>query len=358
MQKISFPTKAVFFRELKKRVDDYFVTSQKKKTGDWRMYSKTAVILALLGTSYTYLVFYADSLLPAIVAAVALAQSFILVGFNIMHDGAHGSYSGNSKVNWVMGFVGDIIGGNQMLWKQKHNILHHTYTNLAELDDDLNTNGLLRLSPHQSRRSWHRFQHFYALPLYSLLTLTWIAYNDFQKFFTGRIGSYQLRKAKPQEVFTLFLMKAFYLTYMLVIPMFFHPVLVVLGFFLFIHLLFGLTMSVIFQLAHTVAGNKFPQPDLESGALNQEWAVHQLETTADFAQNNWFLTWYLGGLNFQVEHHLFTKVCHIHYPALARIVQETCREYAVDYHCHPGLFSALLAHLRFLREMGRQGTSA
>ncbi|NIT57736.1 MAG: hypothetical protein GWN00_16350 [Aliifodinibius sp.] len=210
MKKISFTSKVDCYRILKKRVEQYFTEKKLPKTGNWQMSIKTAIILAWLAVSYLLLVFFSTSLIMATVSALAVAQGFVLAGFNIMHDANHGSYSKNKKINYLMGLTLDLIGGSRMLWKQKHNILHHTYTNIDELDDDIHSNGLLRLSPRQEWRPWHRFQHLYAFALYSLLTLSWITFSDFNKFFTGRIGEYQLRKPSVTETTLFFLTKFFY----------------------------------------------------------------------------------------------------------------------------------------------------
>ena len=353
MKKVTFPARGDFNKTLKARVDRYFAENRLNKTGDWRMFLKSALILAWLVTSYVLLVFFSGSLLMAILTVFALAQGFVLVGFNIMHDGNHGSYSRNKTVNRLMGLTMDLIGGSSMLWRQKHNILHHTYTNVHELDDDLDTGGLIRLSPSQDWRPWHRFQHWYAFPLYSFLTLSWMTFSDFQKIFTGRIGQYPLRKPSKRELFFFFLTKFFYFGYMLILPMFFHPVLYVLLGFLGVHIVLGFTLSIVFQLAHTVQGNAFPEPTEPTGVIENEWAIHQVETTANFATKNKLVTWYLGGLNFQIEHHLFAKICHIHYPAISEIVQKTCREFSIPYMNHPTVRQAVVAHLRFLRDMSQ-----
>ncbi len=209
MQKISFPSRTGFKQTLKRRVDEYFAENQLSKTGGWRMYLKTAIILVWLLTAYLLLVFFSTSFIMAIISAFAVAQGFVLVGFNIMHDGNHGSYSKSKRVNRIMGLTLDLVGGSSLLWRQKHNILHHTYTNINEVDDDINSGGLLRFSPEQQWHSWHRFQHFYAFPFYSLMTLVWVGFNDFKRFFTGRMGDFKLPKPTPFEATLFFLTKIF-----------------------------------------------------------------------------------------------------------------------------------------------------
>ena len=194
---------------------------------------------------------------------------------------------------------------------------------------NLDSHGLLRLSPYQPWHPWHRFQHYYAFAAYSLLTLSWVTTGDFRKFFSGHIGRHTLRQPTGAEVCFFFLAKAFYFGYALILPLFLHPWLHVLMAFVGVHLILGFTLSMAFQLAHTVEPNSFPTPDADTGMMPQAWAMHEVETTANFDTQNLWAIWYLGGLNFQIEHHLFAHVCHRHYPAISTIVAATCREFAL-----------------------------
>ena len=356
MKKISFPGREGFHAEVKKRVDHYFDVNGISRNADWRMVLKTVLILSWLVTAYISLLLSTSSLTLAVISAIALAQGFALVGFNIMHDGAHGSYSKNVRLNWIMGFTLNLIGGSHMFWKYQHNILHHTYTNINEADYDIEVSGLLRLSPEQPWRTWHRFQHWYVFLAYSLMTLRFVAIEDFRKFFTGRIGHYNFPKFSVAESFLFFLTKIFYFGYMLVLPMFFHPVLHVLALFLVVHVVLGLTMAIIFEIAHIVEDNAFPRPDPDSGEIDNEWAIHQVETTANFSPESRLAAWYCGGLNFQIEHHLFPRICHIHYPAIRKIVEQAGREFGVAYVSYPTFWKAIAAHHRFLRKLGSRDT--
>lgn len=349
-----FPVRVGFHETLKKRVDQYFVEAGKAKTGDWRLFLKTGIILTWLALAYLLFVFVASSLLIWICTIFALALGFALLSFNTLHDGGHKSYSRHKTINWLMGFMLDLMGGSYLLWHQKHNILHHTYTNIHELDSDLDTAGLLRLSPHQLWRPWHRFQHIYSLPVYSFLTLSWVTFSDFRKFFSGHIGRYKLRAPTTPEVCLFFLAKIFYLGYMLVLPAFFQPLLHVLIAFLGVHIMLGFTLSLVFQLAHTVEHNTFPTPDAQTGMMAREWAVHEVETTANFAPTNALARWCLGGLNFQIEHHLFPHICHVHYPAISAIVRKTCDEFSLAYVSYPTVRSAVAVHYRFLKTLGNR----
>lgn len=355
MTKICFPACAGFHKAVKQRVEQYFMDSKLAKTGDWRMFMKTGVILLWLVISYLILVFFSTSLVGAMLMIFALAQGFALAGFNIAHDGAHDSYTKSKRINWLMGCTFDLLGGSQMLWRQKHNRLHHIYTNIYGADEDIDSShGLLRLNPHQPWHPWHRFQHCYAFAMYGLLTLWWVTVGDFRKFFSGHIGHYKLRKPTGAEVSFFFFAKLFYYGYALILPCYFHPWLHVLLAFVGVHLILGLTLSVAFQLAHISEHSSFPTPDAHTGMMPQAWARHTVETTANFAPHNPWATWYLGGLNFQIEHHLFANICHRHYPAISTIVAETCHEFAIPYVSYPTVRVALAGHYRFLKTMGRR----
>ena len=355
MTKIRFPARVAFHDAVKQRVEQYFVDRKLAKTGDWRMFVKTGVILTWVVVSYVILVFFSTSLVGAMLLMFALAQGFALAGFNIAHDGAHESYAKSKSINWLMGCMFDVLGGSQMLWRHKHNRLHHIYTNICGADEDIDPpHGLLRLSPHHPWYPWHRFQHHYAFVVYSFLTLAWVTIGDFRKFFSGHIGSYKLPKLSRVDVGFFFFAKLFYFGYMLVLPCYFHPWTHVLLAFVGVHLILGLTLSVAFQLAHTSEHNSFPTPDARTGLMPHAWARHEVETTANFAPHNPWVAWYLGGLNFQIEHHLFAHICHRHYPAISTIVAETCREYAITYVSYPTVRVALAGHYRFLKAMGRR----
>ena len=346
-----FSERGDFRKLISRRVEEYFQEYNLKPTGDWRLYVKTAVIVAWLTGSYVALVFFADSLMTAVLAAFALAQGFILVGLNVMHDANHGSYSGNKLINRIMGLSLDLAGASSRVWRHKHNILHHTYTNIHGVDEDLHTSGLLRLSPNQDKRRWHRYQHLYAFLLYALLTLSWVVANDFRRLATGRIFNYRMPRVSATNWWEMILLKGLYFGYMIVIPLLFHPALYVVIAFVGIHLIQGLTLSLVFQLAHALEENSFPNPNAVTREVKKEWAVHQVETTANFATGNRLATWYLGGLNYQIEHHLFPKVCHVHYPAISEIVRKTCEESSVPYVNYGTITAAVASHYRFLRAM-------
>lgn len=351
---IRFPARGEFYTAVKQRVGQYFTDSGRVTSGDWRLFVKTGVILTWLVSAYILLVFGSPSLSVTLLAMFALAQGCALVGFNIMHDGAHESYAQSTLINRLMGGMLNMLGGSQRLWRYKHNRLHHTYTNIHTYDDDLETHGLLRFSPEQPWHPWHRFQPYYALAVYSLLTLSWVTLGDVHKLWSGRVGPLILRPTTVKDLSVICATKLLYYGYAIFLPLCFHPWWQVLLGFVGVHLILGVTLAVVFQLAHTVEPARFPTPDAHTGLMPTAWGVHEVETTANFAPHNRWVTWYLGGLNFQIEHHLFPRVCHIHYPALSPIVAQTCSAFALPYVCYPTVWSAMAGHYRFLQTLGRK----
>ena len=358
MRRVTFTKQVGFHAELRKRVHAYFEDNGLAMNANIRMIAKSVAIVLLVGVSYSSMLLSAHSTVLTMLSAVALAQGIVLVGFNIMHDANHGSYSSNATANRILGFTLDLVGGSSLLWRSKHNLLHHTYTNCHEVDDDLEVPAILRFSPGQPWRPCHRYQHWYAFPVYCFMTLLWVLKSDFQKFFTGKIGEFDIPQPSKTDTVLFFSARLFYFCYMLIVPMFFHPIVHVLLLFVLIHAVVGLTLAVVFQLAHVVEESAFIPTEQGDNDIEQEWAIHQIETTSNFAPNSKLAAWYCGGLNFQIEHHLFPKICHIHYPAISKIVEKTCNEYGVTYVSYPTFRQALGAHHSYLRKLGREAVIA
>jgi linoleoyl-CoA desaturase len=343
---------AGFLDELQRRVAAYFARVGRPERDCWRMYLKTAVVLGWFAASYVLLVFFATSLWAAVPLTVSLACALGAVAFNIQHDGGHHAYSRFEWVNRLAAFSLDVIGASSYLWKWKHGVFHHTYANISGQDTDIEAGAVARLCPHQPRRWFHRWQHLYLWPLYGLSAARWHLYSDFREVADGRIGTHRVRRPRGWTLAGFVLGKAASVGLLLGLPLAVHPWWVVVPVYLLVMGVLGVTTSAVFQLAHCVGEADFPVPADDSPGMESCWAVHQVETTVDFARGSRTLTWLLGGLNFQVEHHLFPRVCHVHYPALAVIVEATCREYGVRYSAHPTLWAGLASHYRWLRQMG------
>ena len=348
-----FPSDAGFHAEVRRRVADYFRRTGKREQDQPAMYLKSAVIVAWLAGSWALLVFAAETWWQALPLAVSMALALAAVGFSIQHDGGHNAYSSRRWLNKLAARSLDMMGASSFLWHWKHEVIHHTYTNVSGVDTDIEIGAVVRVTPHQKRRWFHRWQHLYLFPLYAITAPRWHLYGDFKDVVTGYMGPHKIPRPKGWDLALFVGGKLFSFTWFLAIPMLFHPAWLVVCFYVLITGLMGVAMSIVFQLAHCVSEAEFPIPDPETARLEESWAVHQAETTVDFARDNRALSWWVGGLNFQIEHHLFPRVCHIHYPAIAPIVEQTCKEYGVAYRAHPTFRAGLVSHYKWLREMGR-----
>ncbi len=351
-----FSSTGPFQTDLKKRVDAYFQRTGKARHGGWAMPLKTATLFAWLFGSYAVAMFAPVTWWQAALLVVSMGLALAGIGFSVMHDANHGSYARSARANKWLGLTSDLIGGSSYIWRQKHNILHHTYTNIAGLDDDLETGGLLRLAPWQPRRAVHRFQHLYVWVLYAVFPLRWWLIDDFRDVATARVGTHPIPRPKGWDLATLLLGKAIFISWVFVLPAILHPTWALIPLTLLGVAATGVVLATVFQLAHCLGEVEFhPNAEAIDGA---DFAAHQIQTTANFARGNRLLSWYVGGLNFQVEHHLFPRVSHVHYPELAKIVEQACRDHGIAYRAEPSLWSALSANVRWLRQLGRPDAGA
>jgi linoleoyl-CoA desaturase len=350
---LKFGADDAFHLELRRRVDEYFLSTGKSRRDCPRMYLKTAIVLTWFVSSYTLLVFNVSTWWMAIPAAISLALSMAAIGFNVQHDGAHGAYSKHGWINKLTALTLDMLGGSSYGWACKHNIVHHTYANITGHDDDIEIGVLGRLSPHQKYFKFHRWQQIYLWPLYGFVAMKWQLLDDFRDVARGRFGGQRHPRPRGWDLATFIGGKLLFFSLAFGVPLLVHPVLTVLAFYLAVAFVQGMTLSLIFQLPHCVEKAAFPMPEPDTDRMEAPWAVHQVQTTVNYANRNRLLTWYVGGLNFQIEHHLFPRICHIHYSALAPIVKQTCQEFGVHYEANATFRSAIASHYRWLRKLGR-----
>ena len=343
-----------FHSELKKRIADYFSQKGKTPTGNFKLYLKAAILLISFLGVYTHLVFFTPPTAWAITECVLLGCLTAAIGFNVMHDGAHGSFSRYKWVNAMASNFANFLGASQHMWKMKHNVIHHTYTNIHGVDDDIEARPLLRLCDEQQHYKIHKYQHFYFWAAYSLLYMWWVFVTDYKKYFSGKIGSTPLRKMTISEHFYFWFYKVAHAFLFIALPVYMVGFMPWLIGFLSMGLVAGFVLSIVFQLAHTVEHTHFPLPSDATGKMEDEWAIHQIKTTANFATKNKLVSWLVGGLNFQVEHHLFPKISHVHYPAISKIIKKACQDYGITYIEYPKVRLAVASHVAFLRQMGRK----
>ncbi|WP_276486103.1 fatty acid desaturase family protein [Paraflavitalea pollutisoli] len=342
-----------FHTELKKRITNYFEEVGKSQYGDYPIFMKAVILMVVFLAIYVHLVFFTPNVFFAILESVLLGGVVSAIGFNVMHDGAHGSFSKYKWVNSFAAFSLNILGGNSFMWNMKHNVIHHAYTNVDGLDDDIDIQPWMRMSSTQPKYRLHKYQHIYFWFLYSLLYVFWIFVLDYQKYFKSRIGNMPLKKMKLSDHLVFWGFKVFHLFLFVGLPIYMVGFTSWLVSFLVMTLVAGLVLSLVFQLAHTVEHTAFPVPNVDTNKLEDEWAVHQIKTTANFATHNKVVSWLVGGLNFQIEHHLFPKISHIHYPAISKIIRQACKEYGIEYIEYPRVRYAVASHVAFLKQMGR-----
>jgi len=349
--------KNLFFVTLKKRIDAYFKDNNLSKAANETLIVKTVVLTALYFVPFGLILWlqpvFSASLLLWFVMGIAMAG----LGMSVMHDANHGAYSKNEFLNKAVGDIClNMLGGSVFTWNLQHNVLHHTYTNIVHHDVDINDKVLLKFSPHTPVRFFHQLQWFYAFFFYGILTLYWVTLKDFVQFFQFTFTKMTNNTiAQNMVVFIkIALVKIGYFAVFFGIPvgLLNMPFQYVLWGFLLMHFVGGIILTTVFQLAHAVEETTHPLPN-ENGIIENDWAIHQLNTTVNFSRHNKLLSWYVGGLNYQVEHHLFPKISHVHYPEISVIVKKTAEEFGVPYLENPTFMQALKSHLAHLSEVGR-----
>ena len=353
--KFSRKDSAKFFRTLNSRVNSYFKENNIKRTGNWQLWLKTIVMFCIFLVPY-FLILTLEMpgwlhLLFTVVMGVGMAG----VGMNVMHDGNHGSFSNKSWINIMMGSSIYILAGNVYNWKVQHNVLHHTYTNVHGHDEDLDAGRILRFTKHAEWKWYHKFQHYYSILLYGLLTINWAITTDFlqMKRYMKRKLAYDKLPNPFVNWSKLVLSKIIYLSMWIVLPMLILDLAwwkILIGFFV-MHYTAGLILSVVFQLAHVMEDAEMPVPE-KDGSLKNTWAIHQLKTTVNFSPKNRIINWFTGGLNHQVEHHIFPNISHIHYGKIAEIVKKTAQEFNLPYNEYKTTRKAIIAHFSYLKLMG------
>jgi linoleoyl-CoA desaturase len=347
-----------FSKQVKQRVNAYFEQTGKSRHANAAMVAKTVILLGTYFGSYGLIISGVLSPLAMWAMCAVMGVAMAGIGFSVSHDALHGAYSSNKAVNRALGFSFDLLGANGYIWKITHNIIHHTYTNIHGHDEDLEVAGFIRLSPHSEHKPIHRVQHILAFGAYAFATLFWVFVKDYKYFFQRDLGPYKGKSHPLSEWVILVVTKLVYYGYTIVLPL----VLLDITWWQFligfgtVHLTGGLILGIVFQLAHVVEETDHPSPD-EDLRIDEHWAIHEMETTANFGRDNKLLCWFVGGLNFQIEHHLFPGVCSVHYPDISPIVERTAKECGVPYNCQESFLGAIRSHYNTLKRFGRGATS-
>ena len=356
--RLVFRPRGEFLTTLRARIDEHFFG--RSKTDDARLQRKAAFIAVWFLSSYVLLLTVSSDWLQLLLC-VSYALAASALGFNVFHDANHGSFSSSKRRNLLISrLTCMVLGPSRYLWRHKHHVLHHVYTNVYQWDDDIETRGHLRMSPRQPWQRKFRNQHLFFFALYGFNTLEWFFSKNFIQYFTLRINPYMAIPAfSRRDKIEFWLTAAFYFAFFVALPFALLPAWKVVTGLIIFHLLFGSALALIFQLAHGTEKVAFPVPSgNQPASIDDEWAAHELRTTVNFGVNNRLLNWYSGGLNFQIEHHLFPHISHTHYPEMSEIVRRTAQEYGLPYNVHDTYFGAVLSHFRFMRALGVPPQSA
>jgi linoleoyl-CoA desaturase len=352
-ERIRFRGTGEFSRLLNQRAEAVLGDAALMQRAYRLIWAKSALVLIWTLASYLFLLLVASTPADLIAGSVSLGLAAAAIGFCIMHDANHGGYARSRLVNRLAAHSLDLIGGSSYVWAAKH-LAHHTYTNVADHDPDIDALPFGRFEPSQERRRWHRYQHVYMWVLYAFVTVRWQVVTDFTFLAQGAVGRSVFRRPRGWNLAGLIGGKIFFVVWAIAIPLVLRAPLHVLEAFLLASAVASLSLTVTFQLSHCLEEAITLAP--ANASADAEWHIHQVEATADFAQKNTLIRWYVGGLNHQIEHHLFPRVPHTLHPQLAGIVRATALECGVAYNAHPTMRSAIASHTRWLKQMGAAAT--
>ena len=349
---IDLASASSFPKVLRHRLDRFFADQNISPKADRTMWVKIAVGLAILVGAWIVLYTFRPGSWKflALYLLGGLAQTFLLL--NIAHDSNHNAISSRPGVNKTLNYVFDLCGISSYMWRFLHHRGHHSCVNIHEEDDAISGRGIFRFTPFETRTPLHRFQHIYALFFYALFSLEYVFVKDFECFFSPSHEYLKRIKHPLREYVILFAGKGLYLAYMLVLPVIVlrESPLQIAGAFLLVHLIVGLSVTLVFQTTHTIDSTYFPSDrgEFDNGVY------HIFATTADYATENPLVGWLTGGLNHHIVHHLCPFVCHTHYAPLTRIVKETAEEFGVPYRQNPTMSRAIRHHLILLKQLGNE----
>ena len=346
------PENDLFLSTLKARINAYFDSTATSKYANTRFYAKALFMAAVYFTLYFGVLIFSPSV-GSYIAYIALGPLAILMGLNMAHDAAHGAISANSQINKLFLHTFDLLGANSYIWKNRHVFSHHSYPNILNQDADLKQTPLVRIFPSDDIRKPQRFQHIYMPFLYMLYTLNWLVVRDFQDFKKESIGSFKHTRITTSERLKLYGFKAFYFGYILIIPMLYSGFdwwQVLIG-YLLMNAAAGFTITLALVPAHVASTSHFPLPDAD-GVMPHSWSRHQMVTTTDYATDSPTINFIMGGFNHHIVHHLFPKICHVHYEELTPIVKQTAEEFGITYNYESSLLNAYASHFTLLKRNG------
>jgi linoleoyl-CoA desaturase len=319
------------------------------------LHLKAVVIAVLSLASYWVLVATSWSVLEKIAATLVLVVSLTAAATCVFHDGNHAAFSTSRLVNRLAGYTGDLLGASSWIWRFKHNNLHHGNTNMVGIDADIDQAPFARLAPAQPWRPWHRYQHLYMWVLYGFLTLQWFLISDFVDLKNHGIANQRFaRQPRRRDIVMIAVGKLLHIGWAIALPLAYHRWWIVLTFYLAISWTVGLLLATMFQLAHCAQLAEFPA--IDTARRGPDFIAHQLRTTVDVHCRTKLgaraLHWLMGGLDYQIEHHLAPRLPHTVYPLVAKRLRRACTECHLTLHSHATPWQAVRSHARWLKAMG------
>eukprot|EP01090_Pellita_catalonica_P014830 TRINITY_DN3871_c0_g1_i2.p2 TRINITY_DN3871_c0_g1~~TRINITY_DN3871_c0_g1_i2.p2 ORF type:complete len:287 (-),score=21.38 TRINITY_DN3871_c0_g1_i2:372-1232(-) len=265
-----------------------------------------------------------------------------------MHDGNHGAFSKNVYINRAAGFCCDLIGASSYVWHHEHNIGHHQFTNSMQDPDAMAGSPFIRYHPNQKWSPRHRFQFLYTWFAYFAVAFKWYV-SDYGYYYSGEYRGIKMYKPSTLEFIVFVMGKIQVIFWVFLVPAYLHRSLYAAVFLPLLCFAFvGIFFALHFAPTHLADDVVFP----EEFKNETDWAKLQVLTTSNYAMDSTIATWCSAGLNFQVEHHLFPTIAHTYYPAIAPIVQKTCKEFGMPYFAHDTYFDAVKHHFLHLWRMG------
>ncbi len=336
--------------DLRKEVNSYFSDKKISMFANNEMIFKIILWLTLWVITYITIILTKDHFFLAVCCGFLHMFTHVMIAFNITHDANHDAIFKSKKWNTFFGYFIELLGVNRNLWILSHNQEHHTYINVHEHDNNIQGYKILRLTPEDKWYKHHKYQWLYAPFVYGLSTLNYAIIRDY-KMLAKYISS---SKVKPSFKFLaeFFFFKILYYSYVFLIPVlvFKVSIWIVLTYFLIGHFINGLFLALIFVTGHLTENTMYPE--VENNIVDNNWSSHVIQTTGDYAVTVPFMQWFVGGINLHVAHHLFPRVCHVHYKKISPVIKNVAQKHGIEYREIPGFFEALKSHFMLLKKLG------
>jgi linoleoyl-CoA desaturase len=346
--------KSSFYKELNNEVIVFLQSRKSDGKASARMILKILFCVCLFIFFYIQYISVPPNYGSWLLGCLGLGFSSMLIGVNIGHDAVHGALFRKKWLNKATSYSFDLIGISSYLWYLKHNVLHHKYPNVTGIDLDIEASPFLRLSPSDPLCKWQRYQYLYAPFIYMLFSLNLLFFNDYVLLKKLKREDIDGKPHPAGTVISIIIWKLFYLFYMLVVPMWLLPFSwwQVLCGFLLMHVALSIMLALVLLPSHLFEQSCFSNKD-SNGFICEDWAVHQVVTTLDFASGSSMANFLFGGFNTNVVHHLFPRICHCYYRPLTKIVVKKAREYKIPYN-HSSFFGAVKSHFQLLKKLGHR----